>query len=147
MAILRTGRAKKLIASGLNDKLNYMGLYQHQHNVDVGSILDLRQTVGKSDESPFFAVLNKQTGLDKYKVINDFSQIEWSESRGSVVGLQFIMNFFIKHPFQVSKIVITDKIDEGGYPMVMAVVQFPTITPTNGEDENFLINLFEILID
>lgn len=143
MAVLRINRAKKLIASGLNDKLNYMALYQNIYPIEVGQALNLRETDGKSDNSPFYVELNKVEGLDKYKVVNDFSQIEWDGEIGLVVGVYRIMNFFIHHLFQVSKIVITDNVQGN----VMAKVTFPTITPTNDEDENFLINLFEILID
>lgn len=143
MAILRINRAKKLIASGLNDRLSFMALYQHQHVIEVGQELNLTDPDGKSDNSPFRVILNKVEGLDKYKVVNDFSQIEWDGEIGLVVGVNRIMNFFIHHLFQVSKIVITDNVQG----TVMAQVRFPTITPTNGEDENFLINVFEILID
>lgn len=143
MAILRVNRAKKLIASGLNDKLNFMALYQNIYPIEVGQTLNLRETDGKSDDSPYYVELNKVEGLDKYKVVNDFSQIEWDGDIGLVVGVNRIMNFFIHHLFQVSRIVITDNVQG----TVMAQVQFPTITPTNDEDENFLINVFEILID
>lgn len=143
MAILRVNRAKKLIADGLNEKLNFMALYQLQHTIEVGQPLNLRETGYKSDDSPFYVELNKVEGLDKYKVVNDFSQIEWDGEIGLVVGVNRIMNFFIHHLFQVSKIVITDNVQG----TVMAVVHIPTITPTNDEDENFLINVFEILID
>ena len=141
MAVLRVNRAKKLIASGLNDRLNYMALYQHDFPIEVGQKLYLTDPDGKSDNSPFRVKLNKVEGLDKYKVINDFSQIEWGGQ--TVEGLDRIMNFFIAHNFSASRIVITD----GRNGNVTAQVQFPTITPTNGEDENFLINVFEILID
>ena len=143
MAVLRINRAKKLIANGLNDKLNYMALYQNIYPIEVGQTLNLREKDGKSDGSPFHVELNKVEGLDKYKVVNDFSQIEWDGDIGLVVGVYRIMNFFIHHLFQVSKIVITD----GVQGTVTAQVKFPTITPTNDEDENFLINVFEILID
>ena len=145
MAVLRINRAKKLIASGLNDKLLYMALYQIGYNVKTGQVLNLRNTLGKSDDSPYYVELNWQSNLDKYKAINDFSGIEWDGDIGMVTGIKSIMNFFIHHNSQVNKLVITDSVGSNGN--VVAQVRFPTITPTNGEDEGFFINTFEILID
>lgn len=144
MATLQVSRAKKLIASGLNDKLNYMALYQNGYPVETGQVFNLRHTEGKSDGSPYCVELNWQSNLDKYKVVNDFSQIEWDGDIGLVVGTSRIMNFFIHHLLPVNKLVITDSVGSSG--KVVAQVRFPTITPTNDEDEGFFINTFEIEI-
>ena len=144
MATLRVNRAKKLIASGLNDKLKYMALYQSAYNVDTGQVLNLRSNEGKSDSSPYYVELNQQSNLDKYKVVNDFSQIEWDGDIGLVRGVNRIMNFFIDFYLPVNKLVITDTVGSNG--KVVAQVKFPTITPTNDENEGFFINTFEIEI-
>ena len=143
MAVLRVNRAKKLIANGLREQFEFMALYQHDYPIEVGQNLTISEPAGKSDGSPFFVKLNSIPDLDSFKVVNDFSHIYWDGDIGLVVGVNRIMNFFIHHNFSASRIVITDDIQGE----VTAQVQFPTITPTNGEDENFLINLFEILID
>ena len=146
MAVLRVNRAKKLIANGLREQFEFMALYQHDYPIEVGQNLTISEPAGKSDGSPFFVKLNPIPDLDSFKVVNDFSQISYDGSGGggfNFAGLDRIMNFFIDHRYQVSKIVITT----GVGARVTAVVHIPTITPTNGEDENFLINLFEILID
>lgn len=145
MATLRVNRAKKLIASGLNDKLNYMALYQNGYPVETGQVFNLRHNEGKSDGSPHYVELNWQSNLDKYKAINDFSGIEWDGDIGMVTGIKSIMNFFIHHNLQVNKLVITDSVGSNG--KVVAQVRFPTITPTNDEDEGFFINTFEIEIE
>lgn len=145
MATLQVERAKKLIASGLNDKLLYMALYQAVYPVETGQVLNISHDEGKSDGSSHYVELNWQSNLDKYKAINDFSDIDWDGNTGLVIGTKSIMNFFIHHLLPVNKLVITDSVGSSG--KVVAQVKFPTITPTNDEDEGFFINTFEIEIE